>query len=203
MSSVSDSLLTGIISYGAPLFGLILFLGALGVPVPGTLMVVAAGAFVRQGAMDLTSSVIIGFLCAILGDSLSFAMGRFGGYRAKQRFGASGLWSQAQTSFDRRGPLAVYLSRFLITAVAIPVNWIAGGSGLHYSRFIMYDATGEVTWLLLYGGLGYIFGSQWEVISQFLSDFSGFALGLTVLGAGIYFWVRQHKKHRRSALVDA
>jgi len=199
-----DTLLTAIISYGAPLFGLILFLGALGVPVPGTLMVVAAGAFVRQGVMDLFSSVLLGFICVLLGDSLSFVLGRFGGYQLKQRFGASGIWLQAQTSFDRRGPLAVYLSRFLITAVAIPVNLIAGGSGLQYSRFIAYDAVGEITWLLLYGGLGYFFGSQWEIISQFLSDFSGFALGITILGAGVYFWIRQRKKHRNmKALANA
>ena len=196
-----EALLTGIVSYGAPLFGLILFLGALGLPVPGTLMVVAAGAFIRQGAMDFTSSVMIGFLGALLGDSLSFAMGRFGGLWIEKSFGASNMWLQAQTSFDRRGPLAVYLSRFLVTAIAIPVNWIAGGSGLHYSRFMAYDAVGEVTWLLLYGGLGYFFGSQWELIAQFLSDFSGFALGLTVLGGGIYIWIRQRKKQERMKMT--
>lgn len=199
-----DSLLTGIISYGAPLFGLILFLGALGVPVSGTLMVVAAGAFIRQGVMDFSSSALIGFICVLLGDSLSFAMGRFSGYRFRQRFGDSALWLRAQTSFDRRGLLAVYFSRFLITAIAIPVNWIAGGSGLPYSRFITFDAIGEVTWLLLYGGLGYFFGSQWEAIAQFLSDFSGFALGVTVMGAGIYILLRQRRKNRSvKVLADA
>jgi membrane-associated protein len=84
------------------------------------------------------------------------------------------------------------LTRFLLTAIAIPVNLLAGSS-CQFRRFIIYDIAGEIVWIFVYGGLGYFFGSQWELISQFLSDFGGLALGLAALGAGLYFWVRQRK----------
>ena len=42
---MSDFLLTQVINYGASILGLILFVGALGVPFPGTFLVVAVGAF--------------------------------------------------------------------------------------------------------------------------------------------------------------
>jgi len=48
--------------------------------------------------------------------------------------------------------------------------------------------------IVLYGGLGYIFGSQWEAISQFISDFSGLLVGVVALGAGIYFLVRRRRR---------
>jgi membrane protein DedA with SNARE-associated domain len=47
---------------------------------------------------------------------------------------------------------------------------------------------------LLYGGLGYAFGSQWELISNFISDFSGLLVGLVVLGVGIYLMFRWFRK---------
>ena len=46
-------------------------------------------------------------------------------------------------------------------------------------------------WVLLYGGLGYIFGSQWELVSQYLSSFGGWLALLLVIGAGGYLLVRR------------
>jgi membrane-associated protein len=196
MSAISDFLLTGLITYGAPLFGLALMLGALGIPVPTSLLVIAAGAFSRQGMLDWLPAAGLGLVGAVAGDSLSFAMGRWGGHWVSRRFGASPLWMNAQTTFNRGSQMAVFLTRFLLTAIAIPVNLMAGSS-CQFRSFIIYDIAGEIIWILTYGGLGYLFGSQWELISQFLSDFGGLALGLAALGAGIYFLVRQRKEQEK------
>jgi membrane protein DedA with SNARE-associated domain len=50
-----------------------------------------------------------------------------------------------------------------------------------------------VTWLVLFGGLGYLFGSQWEAINQFISDFSGLLVGVVAFGAGIYILLRRRQ----------
>jgi membrane protein DedA with SNARE-associated domain len=63
-----------------------------------------------------------------------------------------------------------------------------------FRKFFTFVVLGELTWVLLYGGLGYAFGSQWELISDFISNFSGFALGAVVLGMGIYLLVKFGKK---------
>jgi membrane protein DedA with SNARE-associated domain len=89
--------------------------------------------------------------------------------------------------------MAVYLTRFLITALAVPTNLIAGGSGIQFRRFLLYDSLGELTWVILYGGLGYLFGSQWELVSDFISNFGGLILGVVVLGVGVWLgtkWLR-------------
>jgi membrane protein DedA with SNARE-associated domain len=55
--------------------------------------------------------------------------------------------------------------------------------------------TGELTWLLLYGGLGYWFGSQWELVYNFMSNFGGLVLGVVFFGFGIRLaWNWQEKK---------
>jgi membrane protein DedA with SNARE-associated domain len=67
---MSDYLLTQIIIYGAPLFGLILLIGALGIPVPASLLLIAAGAFSQQGVLVWYQVALMGLLGAVLGDDL-------------------------------------------------------------------------------------------------------------------------------------
>ena len=72
---MSDFLLTQIINYGAPLFGLILFLAAVGLPLPASLLLIAAGAFSQQGFLDWLPTTVFGLLGAVAGDTVGFVMG--------------------------------------------------------------------------------------------------------------------------------
>ena len=54
-----------------------------------------------------------------------------------------------------------------------------------------------MTWLVLYGGLGYWFGGQWELVYDFVSNFGGLALGVVLLGAGVkaaWDWNEKRKR---------
>ena len=199
---MSDYLLTQIINQGAPLFGLILFLGALGIPVPASILLIAAGAFSQQGILTWYSAAIFGLLGAIFGDAVSFGIGYYAKDWVEARFGKSSTWKSARDTFDSRAGLTVYLTRFLITALAIPTNLIAGGSGIRFRRFMTYDTLGEATWIVLYGGLGYWFGSNWEVVSDFISNFGGLLLGLVLLGAGIWLGTRRLRKNSTATNIS-
>lgn len=190
---MSDFLLTQIINYGAPLFAFFLFLGALGVPIGASVLVIAAGAFSQQGILDWLPTAILGLIGAVLGDAISFGIGFYAKDWVEHRFGRSSAWRNAQRSFDSRAGLAIYLTRFLVTALAVPTNLIAGGSGIRFRRFMAYDSLGESTWIILYGGLGYLFGSEWELVSDFISNFGGLILGVLILGVGAWLGLRRRK----------
>ena len=194
---MSNFLLTQVINFGAPLVGLILFLGALGLPVGASVVLIAAGAFSQQGILTWPSTALIGLGGAILGDMLSFGMGHYAKDWTQQRFGRSPAWRNARASFMKSAGPAVFFTRWLVTAVAIPTNLIAGGSGYKFSRFMIYDVTGEMLWILIYGGLGYMFGSQWELVNEFLSSFGGLILGLVLLGFGIQQAIKWQKQAGR------
>jgi len=196
---MSDFLLTQMINYGAPLVALILLLGALGLPVGASAVVIAAGAFSQQGLLNWLHAAALGLAGASLGDALSYAIGYFAKDWLARRFSNSAAWRGALASFNQQGGLAVFFTRWLATAIAIPTNLIAGGSGFKFSRFLLYDIAGETVWVLLYGGLGYAFGSQWETVSDFLANFGGLALGLILLGFG----VRQVFKWQKQAKAEA
>lgn len=190
---MSDFLLTQIINYGAPILGVIVFIGAMGAPFPGTLLIIAAGAFARQGLLTWYTTGLVTLAFVVLGDNLSYTMGHYARGPVLRRFQNSERWNQAEQTFNRWGGMAVVWTRFLITGIAVPVNLIAGTSGFGLRRFFIYDLVGETIWVFGYGGLGYLFGTQWEVISELLSNISGFALGLVLLGIGVWLGIRRYK----------
>jgi len=114
--NVIDFFLTGILVYGSLMLSLALFLGALGVPVPGTLLVLAGGAFVQQGVLEWKLTFLLGLFAAVCGDSLSYTLGRVAKGWVMRRFRHVDAWQKAQQSFTRRGGAAIYLSRFFFHA---------------------------------------------------------------------------------------
>ncbi|MBN1994719.1 MAG: VTT domain-containing protein, partial [Anaerolineae bacterium] len=136
--------------------------------------------------IDWRAALLAGLLGAVMGDNAGYALGRFANGWIQRRFGRSSAWQTAQQRFAQSGAVAVYATRFLFTPLAIPTNLIAGGSGYKFQRFFTYDVAGEFTWLVLYGGLGYTFGSQWAVVSQAISNYTGYLVALAVMGLGIY-----------------
>ena len=193
--SITEFFLTGILVYGSLMFGLALFGSAVGAPLPGSLLVLAGGAFIQQGVLEWRIVFLVGLSGAVLGDTVSYSVGCLAKGFVQRRFGQTTTWQTARSSFNRHGEIAVYLTRFLLTPLAIPTNLIAGGSGYTFWRFLLYDMAGEITWLFLYGGLGYLFGNNWEIINQFIRDLSGFLAGIVLLGVGGYFLFRYRRIH--------
>ncbi|MBC8074486.1 MAG: DedA family protein [Chloroflexales bacterium] len=194
IGDLQDWLLTMIVTYGVLALAGVLFLGGLGVPLPTTLTVLAGGAFVQQGVLDLAPALALAFVGVVLGDTLSYGIGRSLRRPIGRRYGQSAPWQRAEAYFARRGELAIYLTRCVLTAIALPINLIAGSSGYSLRRFVAYDALGELTWLVCYGALGYVFGSQWEAVSDLVSDFSGVIVGALIAGVGIYALVRWQRR---------
>ncbi|HNK64407.1 MAG TPA: DedA family protein [Anaerolineales bacterium] len=182
---MSDFLLTQVINYGAPLLGVILMLGGIGIPVPGTLLVIAAGAFVRQGYLTWYTTALISIVLVVIGDNISYSIGYLAREKILLRFSHTPRWIESEKFFQKWGALSVFFTRFLVTAIAIPVNLVAGTTRFPMNRFLLFDILGEVMWIFGYGGLGYIFGSQWELVNDFISNFGGFALGIILFVIGL------------------
>jgi membrane-associated protein len=192
---MSEFLLTQIINYGAPLLGIIVFTGGLGIPLPCTLLVIAAGAFARQGILPWHTTALISIISVVAGDSISYSLGYYSRELVLQRFSGTPRWLQAEQSYQKWGALSIFFSRFLVTVIALPVNLLSGTTRFPFKKFLIYDLLGEIVWILGYGGLGYLFGSQWELVNEFLSNFGGLVLGVVILGFGIrQAWNWQEKK---------
>lgn len=190
MSDLNDVLLTAIVTYGPLVLASVFLLAALGLPLPSTLCVVAGGAFIQQGVLTPLSTIVLGLIAVVLGDSLSYGMGRLLRRPIQRRYGQSPAWLRAEDYFARRAGIAIYLTRCVLTPIAVPINLVAGSSDFPLARFVAFAAVGELTWLLSYGALGYVFGSQWEYVSDLISNASGLLVGLLIVGVGVYALLR-------------
>jgi len=198
MSELTDTFLTAMLTYGPGALALALLIAALGIPLPATFLLLAAGAFARQGVLDGALAATLGVLASVLGDSGSYCLGRCGGALVLRRMDGTAAWRQAQATFDRRGALAILLTRFVLTPLALPTNLIAGSSQYAFRRFLVIDVAGEIIWVVLYGGLGYIFADHWEALSDLAGNLTGLLIGLLILAAG---GTLAYRSWRRRALT--
>lgn len=194
MSSISDFLLTALLNQGNLLLGGTLFLAALGLPLPASMLVIAAGAFTRQGMLGLEGAASFALVGAVAGDGCSYIVGRYGLERLPTRFRALVSTPTTTQWFSRWGGWSVFSTRFLLTPLALPVNLLAGSTRYPWHRYMTAVLAGEVTWVASFGGLGYLFADQWENMSQLTSDFVGLLLGLALAVLGITMaWLRRKR----------
>jgi len=186
MTTINDLFLTGMLSYGPWALGAATLVSALGLPLPTTMLLLAAGALMQQGLLNWPTTVILAIIGAVLGDNGSYLLGRYGGALALQHAQTTPIWHQAQSTFHRWGGLTIFLSRFLLTPLALPVNLIAGSTQYTPWRFLGSAMLGELIWVLTFSGLGYTFADRWEALSDLTSGLGAVlvVVALLVIGGG-------------------
>lgn len=199
---MTDILLAMVPQYGLYLIGTATFLSCLAVPIPSSLIMLSAGAFVAAGDLGLAPVAVLAFGGAVLGDQLGYLIGARGGAMLT-RFGEGGkaaeLMLRARKMADRWGGLGVFLSRWLFSPLGPYMNFATGAAGMDWPRFALWGAAGEMVWVGVYVGLGYGFGAHIEMVANILGSFSGtLAAGAITLGLGI--WLRAALRADRGAL---
>jgi membrane-associated protein len=187
---VTDQLFGLLSTYGLPVLFVILAVSSAGVPFPITLMLIATGSFVAQGEMVLWQVLIICSAGAIIGDNIGYGIGRWGGrklvHRITKRFGGADMIKRAEAFTKRRGGLAIFLSRWLVTPLGPWLNLTSGITGYTWPRFLFWDVLGEVLWVVLYVSLGNIFSDRVGALADLLGNLTWVIVG--IIAAVILGW---------------
>lgn len=171
-----------------------LFVGLL---IPGDTVVLFT-ATAGRGAVEWLLLLIAVVAGSLAGESLGFTIGRVFGPRLRSSRLARRLGERhvlrAERWLDRRGGIAILLSRFLpVMHALIPVT--VGASGYPYRRFLAWTAPACVTWAALYVSVGQAAGSSYRALAQELH----FAGWLVLGGVVIFFliaWLGKKLLHR-------
>jgi membrane protein DedA with SNARE-associated domain len=179
---ITDYLLATFGVYGLPVLFVVLLVGSAGVPLPASLLLVAAGSFVEQGELNLWSVLMLSATGAVLGDQIGYVVGRWGGRRLTLRFaklvGGENRIEQTETWLRKREGVGVFLSRWLLTPLGPVVNLTAGATQYSWPRFFLYDVLGEMLWVVLYVLLGKFFSDRVQALNDLLGDLTWAILGL-------------------------
>jgi len=83
--------------------------------------------------------------------------------------------------FRDRGGWAIFLSRFLFSALGGVINLLSGSELYPYRYFLICDTSGESLGAMIPLLLGYIFGASWEAVGDVLGYTSFLILCLFVV----------------------
>jgi membrane protein DedA with SNARE-associated domain/membrane-associated phospholipid phosphatase len=176
-----------------------------GLVAPGETVVIAGGVIAGQGEIQLLPLIGLVWVCAVLGDTTSFYIGRRLGRRFLEKHGprvkiTHERLEQVEGYFDRHGGKTILIGRFigLVRALA---PFIAGSSGLPYRRFIPYSIVGTGLWSTTFCVLGYIFWRSFDRVAHYAGQ-AIFGFGVTVaVIVGIVVAYRR-RREIRDWLVD-
>jgi membrane protein DedA with SNARE-associated domain len=143
---------------------IVLFLNNLGIPLPGTTMLLAAGYLVGTGNLTWWGTAAIAVAACFLGTGSGYAIGR--------RYGAPLLekikWLRVshqrllhmQHFFKRYGAKGVFFARFV--SILHPVIGLLSGIGkTPLKPFLFYNFIGSAVYVALYILAGKFLGQRW------------------------------------------
>jgi membrane protein DedA with SNARE-associated domain len=164
---------------------LVAAIDATGIPFPGRLLLVMAGAYASRES-DLLLTIGLAAAGALAGDHVLYALGRLGGEKMQGlycRWTGSGRGCIAKTReyFDRFGALAIGLGRFVFS-LRLLAALLAGSGAMPYWRFLLFDALGAVAWAAALILLGWLLGRR---AAELLERYASLELLLVVAAAGM------------------
>jgi membrane-associated protein len=190
---------------GYPVMTLVVFLetGALVFFLPGDSLLVVAGLYASRGDLSLLLLNLLLAPAAVLGDALSYAIGKRGGPllfdRPRSRLLRPEHLRAARDFYERHGGKTIVIARFLpILRTFVPV--VAGMAGMGYRRFALYNVLGGVLWVLSMTCTGYFLGSLVPDIDRHIDKVILLVVLLSIL-PGVVGWLRARSKARRGEPV--
>jgi membrane protein DedA with SNARE-associated domain len=159
-----------------------------GVPVPGETILILGAVYAGTGRLNIALVALLGFLGAVIGDNIGFAVGHFGGRRLVERYGRYVFLTperldKATRFFERHGGKIIVVARFL-EGLRQANGIIAGTTGMHWARFLLFNAIGAALWVGVWTSIGYFSGNHIDAIYKAATHYDTYlaiAVGLLLL----------------------
>ena len=173
-----------------------------GIPVPGETVLIAASVYAGAGKLNVVAVGLIGFIAAVIGDNIGFAIGHYGGRALVLRWGryvrlTEERLDKAEAFFNHHSAWIITVARF-IEGLRQANGIIAGTTGMYWLRFVAFNALGAALWVGTWVSVGYLAGSHIGTIYHYITQYSLYVLiALAVLLAGYIAW-RVLRRRRRA-----
>ncbi|HEX3397747.1 MAG TPA: VTT domain-containing protein [Steroidobacteraceae bacterium] len=175
---------TALMQHGYAILAVIVFLEAIGVPVPAAVALLIAGGAVARGVMQAQYVIGIALFAMLAGDTLMFLLGRYTGWwllglLCRISLNPEACILRSADSFYRRGRTLLVVAKFIpgINTMAPP---LAGSMNMRPLTFLRLDLAGAVLYAGSYLLVGYVFSGALEVVTRGY-DSAGRIVGWIVL----------------------
>lgn len=171
----------------------------IGFVLPGETAVLLGGFLASTHELNIETLCVLVFLCAVVGDSVGYEVGRHFGprlLRMKLLKKHESRLDSARDMLRRRGGPAVFLGRFTAFFRAV-MPALAGLSQMRYLRFLMWNALGGLLWGVGFSLIGYFAGASYKKVAHTVGTGSAIALGAIIVILIIVWRVHRKRQERR------
>jgi len=154
--------------YGAWVYGILFVIvfcetGLVVTPfLPGDSLLFAVGSLAAIGAMNLPASIVLLISAAFGGDTVNYWAGWYVGpkvfHQERSRFLNREYLERTHRFYEKHGGKTIVIARFL-PIIRTFAPFVAGVGRMSYRRFMAYNLSGGVLWVLLFVLGGFFFGT--------------------------------------------
>jgi membrane-associated protein len=172
-------------------------------PLPGDSLLFTAGIFAadhNKYGLNIATLTIGALVVAIVGAQLGYEIGeRFGTklFKADARFFKQSYEERAHEFFERQGPKAVILARFIpLVRTVAPI--LAGVSEMRRRVFVVYNVAGGTLWAAGVSLAGYYLGKHIKNVDHYLLPIVALIVLVSLIPPAL-----EYRKHRRGRAARA
>ncbi|MGZ3635672.1 MAG: VTT domain-containing protein [Syntrophales bacterium] len=190
-----------LIHHGYILLFLWMFTERLGLPIPATLPLIAAGILAEMEYMQFAYAMALAFSAVMLADFAWFFLSRIRGihllaFLCRISLEPDACVRKTQNIFAKHGPASLLFAKFIpgLSNLTVP---LVGIVGLDLRTFILYNSIGSLLWVGSLMGAGYLFSREIQIENIVLPDWSQgiVVIALLLLVALYIVWKYLRKVH--------
>jgi len=187
-----------LLTYGYLLLFAWVLVEQLGIPLPATPVLLAAGALSANGPLNFLFALAVGATATLMADSAWFLIGRRHGHRVlrllcKLSLEPTTCVRRTQDSFGHRRGAMLMFAKF-VPGLGILAPPVAGQNGMKYRQFLFLDGVGATLWVGALLVLGRFFGDLLKRNADLFSWVGRFSGALLVLGIVAFFLSRIYRR---------
>ena len=172
----------------------------IGFVLPAETAVVVGGVLAShgRGTINLAILMTVVVVCAIVGDSVGYAIGHHYGERIlsiRLLHSRRGLIEWALELVRTKGAVIVFLGRFTAFLRAM-VPGLSGIAHMHYRTFLVANAIGGVVWGSLFCYLGFLAGNAYQKVEKYASWVQYAVLAIVVIGVFVLHHLGKRKEQQ-------
>jgi len=155
---------------------------------PGESLLLTAGTLAGTGLLDIAILWPVFLAASFLGDLSNYMIGRLLGGRLlskPRRWLKPEHVVKAHEFYDRHGGKAIIFARYL-PVVRTLAPFVAGITRMSIKRFLIFDAIASVSWVTIFMGAGYWFGTVPWVKDNLALMLTGVVLASMLPGFIVY-----------------
>jgi membrane protein DedA with SNARE-associated domain len=182
---------------------LLMFLESTFFPFPSEIIMIPAGYLAYKGEMNVYIVVLVGILGSVAGALFNYYLAMHFGRKFILKYGKyffikEETLDKLEAFFIKHGELSTFNGR-LIPGIRQLISLPAGLAKMNIAKFSLYSGLGAGIWVIVLVSLGYLLGSNEELISEYLKSATLIAL-ISVVFITIFYVVRNRR--RKEILED-